>query len=48
MGQNSAWFKDLSSPSNNDSESFSMIRDLTGCPNQAKCLPSSFTPTARR
>ena len=32
------WFKYLFSPSNNDRESFSSMCDLTGCPNQAKCL----------
>ena len=37
---NRAWSKYLFSPSHNDRESFSSMRDLTGCPNQAKC----FTP----
>ena len=32
---NRAWFKYLFSPSHNDRESFSSMRDLTGCPNQA-------------
>ena len=48
MGRNRAWFKDLFWPSNNDNVSFFSIRDLTGCPNQAKSLLRSFTPTARR
>ena len=30
MGRNRAWFKYLFSPFNNDSESLSSIRDLTG------------------
>ena len=43
-----AWFKYLFLPSNNDRESFSSMCDLTGCPNQAKCLLRSLTPTTRK
>ena len=45
---NRAWSKYLFSPSHNDRESFSSMCDLTGCPNQAKCLLCTLTPTARK
>ena len=45
---NRAWVRYRFSPSNNDRESFSSIRDLAGCPNQAKCLLRGLTPTASK
>ena len=42
------WFKYLFSPTNNDRGSFSSMCDLKGCPNEAKCLLCTLTPTARK
>ena len=45
---NRAWFRYLFSPSNNRRKSISSMRDLTACPNLAKCLLRGLTPTASK